>query len=196
MSGATATLRWSAATDNIGVVAYDILRDGKQIASVASTVRTYRDANAPIGPRAWQVRARDDAGNAATSAAQQKRVAKSSSRVSVVGTRQVGKAKSAARYSLKARARLLVDLHVTGTIGKAKLRIYVRSGHTRITLWRGVPGTSAPRVRLGSALARPGYVSIKLSRALHSGRIRLVLIPSGKMVVVGKGKNEPTVKVG
>jgi hypothetical protein len=150
----------------------------------------------PAGPRVWQVRSRDDAGNTATSAEQRQRVAKSRSRVSVVGTRQVGRAKSAARYSLKARARLLVDLHVTGTISKAKLRIYVRSGRTRVTVWRGVPGTSAPRVRLGSAIARRGFVNIRLSGTLHTGRIRLVLITSGKLVVVGKGKNEPTMKVG
>ena len=83
MSGATATLRWSAATDNIGVVAYDILRDGKQIASMASTVRTYKDVNVPAGTRVWQVRSRDDAGNTATSAEQRQRVVKSRSRVSV-----------------------------------------------------------------------------------------------------------------
>jgi hypothetical protein len=196
MSGATATLRWSAASDNIGVVAYDVIRDGKQIASVASTVRTYKDVNVPAGTRVWQVRSRDDAGLIATSAEQRQRVVKSRSRVSVVGAHLVGTTKSAARYSLKARARLLVDLRVTGTVSKAKLRIYVRSGRTRITVWRGTPGTSAPRVRLGSALARRGFVSIKLSRALHTGRIRLVLISSGKIVIVGKGAHEPAMKAG
>ena len=104
--------------------------------------------------------------------------------------------KTAARYSLKARARLLIDLRVIGTINKATLRLYVSSGRTRITLWRGIPGTSAPRLRLGSAVARRGLVSIKLDRALHAGRIRLVLIPSGKIVIVGKGAHEPTMKAG
>jgi hypothetical protein len=196
MSGTTATLRWSAATDNIGVVGYDVFRDGKQIASTSPSVRTYKDVNVPAGTRIWQVRARDDAGLSATSAGQRQRVVKSRSRVSVVGTRLAGSGKSSARYSLKARARLLVDLHVTGTISNAKLRLYVASGRTRITVWRGIPGTSAPRLRLGSVLARRGFVSIRLSRPLHAGRIRLVVIPSARVVIVGKGANGPTVRAG
>jgi hypothetical protein len=43
---------------------------------------------------------------------------------------------------------------------------------------------------------RRGYVTILLGRTLHSGRIRLVLITSGRMVVLGKGKHEPSVKAG
>ena len=196
MSNSTATLRWSAATDNIGVVGYDVIRDGKQIASMTSSVRTYNDGDAPAGTHAWQVRARDDAGLTATSAEQRQRVVKSRSRVSVVGTRLAVSGKSAARYSLKARGRLLIDLRVIGTINKPQLRLYLSSGRTRITIWRGIPGTSATRYRLGSASAHHGLVTIKLGRTLHSGRIRLVLVASGKMVIAGKGAHGPTMKAG
>ena len=92
--------------------------------------------------------------------------------------RPVGRGSGAARYSLKARGRLLVDLRIVGTVTKAKLRIYVSSGRGRITVWRGTPGSSAPRLRLGSALVRRGYVTIPLSRTFHAGRVRLVLIPA------------------
>ena len=30
------TLRWPAATDNVGVVAYDVLRDGTQVKTVTA----------------------------------------------------------------------------------------------------------------------------------------------------------------
>jgi hypothetical protein len=150
----------------------------------------------PAGTRVWQVRARDDAGNAATSAAQRQRVAKSRSRVSVVGTRLAGGGKTSARYSLKAQARLLIDLRVIGTINTATLHLYVNSGRTHLTLWRGTPGTSATRLRIGSAVARRGLVTIKLNRALHAGHIRLVLIPSAKVVIVAKGAQAPAVKAG
>jgi hypothetical protein len=196
MSGTAAVLRWSAATDNIGVVGYDVLRDGAQITSTTAAVRTYRDPGVTPGKHTWQVRARDDAGLFALSAAQSATVAKSKARASVLDTRLVGSSAKATSYRLKARSRLLIDLRVIGTVSKGKLRIYVSSGGTRLTLWRGTPGSSSPRLRLGSALARHGYVSIRLNRTLHAGRIRLVLIASGKVVVVGKGAHEPALQPG
>ena len=102
----------------------------------------------------------------------------------------------AARYSLAGPARLLLDLRVIGTLPKAVLRVYVQSGKGRITVWRGVPGSSTPRERLHSALVRHGYVTIHLGRTFHSGRIRLVLITSGRMVVIATGKHQPSIKAG
>ena len=62
--GTTVTLRWTAATDNVGVVGYDVLRDGKVIASQTAAVRSFTDRDVPVGPHAWIVRARDDAKSA------------------------------------------------------------------------------------------------------------------------------------
>ena len=123
-------------------------------------------------------------------------IKKSVSRASFVGMRMAGNGRKAARYALAGPARLLVDLRVVGTLRKPKLRVYVRSGRGRITVWRGTPGSSTPRLRLGSALARHGYVTIRLSRALHTGRIRLVLIASGRVVIVGTEARKPTMKAG
>ncbi len=44
--GATAVLRWTAATDNVGVVAYDVLRDGALVKTMTSAERTWSDAGA------------------------------------------------------------------------------------------------------------------------------------------------------
>lgn len=196
MSGSVAVLRWSAATDNIGVVGYDVLRDGTQIASMTAAVRSYRDTNVTAGTHHWQVRARDDAGLFALSAAQTAKVVKAKARASVLETRIAGSSAPGSRYTLRARTRLLVDLRVIGTIEKGSLRVYVSSGSTRLTLWRGTPGSSSTRLRLGSALARHGYVAIRLSHALHAGRIRLVVIASGRVVVAGAGAHGPEMQSG
>ena len=73
------------------------------------------------------------------------------------------------------------------------LRLYIKSGRGRITVWRH---SARPRraLRLGSALARRGWVTIRLGRTLHAGRIRLVLIASGRVVVVGTEARKPTMK--
>src|SRR4029077_2906875 len=65
--GRTVTLSWNSAVDNVGVVGYDVLRDGKLRASMTGAVRTYKDLNVPVGRHTWVVRARDNAGNATDS---------------------------------------------------------------------------------------------------------------------------------
>ena len=110
--------------------------------------------------------------------------------------RMAGGGKSGARYSLKPRERLLVDVRVVGTLAKPKLRIFVTSGRGRISVWRDVPGSSAPRLELGSAIARHGFVTIRLRRALHAGRIRLVLIAGGRVVIAAKAPHRPAIRAG
>ena len=60
MSGTTAALRWTPATDNVGVVAYDVLRDGTQIVkTMTAAVRTYGGSERHAGrPRLAGARAR------------------------------------------------------------------------------------------------------------------------------------------
>jgi hypothetical protein len=102
----------------------------------------------------------------------------------------------ASRYAIKGPARLLLDVRIVGTLKKAQLRLYVQSGKGRITVWRGTPGSSSPRERLHSALARRGFVTIKLGRTLHTGRTRLVLIASNRMVIAAKGNHKPSMRAG
>ena len=194
--GSSVTLHWPAATDNVGVVGYDVLRDDHQIARMTAALRAYRDADVPPGVHTWRVVARDDAGLTASSAPLTRRITKETARASVLGLRKVGGGSAAARYSLAPRGRLLVDVRVVGTLAKPLLRLYVHTGRGRITVWRGVPGSSAPRARLGSALARRGFMTIRLNRALHAGHIRLVLIAGGRVVIAGKGAHRPAMKTG
>jgi hypothetical protein len=61
VTGATVTLSWTAATDNVGVSRYVVTRDGKQIqAHVTSTHTTDRPGR---GKRVYTVQAVDAAGN-------------------------------------------------------------------------------------------------------------------------------------
>ncbi|MET1053596.1 MAG: RICIN domain-containing protein [Mycetocola sp.] len=64
VSGTTASLSWSAATDAVGVSGYVVYRNGAQIAEVASTVRTYSNTGLATGTTyAYTVRAKDAANN-------------------------------------------------------------------------------------------------------------------------------------
>jgi chitodextrinase len=54
-------LTWDASTDNVGVTGYQVLRDGKQVASVTGT--SYTDSVSAQGTYTYTVRALDAAGN-------------------------------------------------------------------------------------------------------------------------------------
>jgi hypothetical protein len=199
VKGTTVTLQWPPAVDNVGVVGYDVFRDDivNPVGTMTAAKRTYQDFKVKPGVHTWRVRSRDDADLTATSGPVSATVRKAAaSRANVLGLRMVGGGSGAARYSLKARGRLLVDLRVFGTIKKPRLRIWVASGRGRVTVWRGTPGSSSPRLRLGSSLVRHGYVTIRLNRAFHAGRSRLVLIAGRHVVIVGTGAHKPAMKAG
>ncbi|HET7740471.1 MAG TPA: hypothetical protein VFL67_07485, partial [Mycobacterium sp.] len=62
-SPSSVTLSWTASTDNVGVVGYDVFRGGTLLASVGA-VTTYADGTVSLGqPYSYAVRARDGAGN-------------------------------------------------------------------------------------------------------------------------------------
>jgi hypothetical protein len=198
-NGTTVTITWNAAADNIGVVGYDVLRNGSAVASVVGALRTYTYVNRNVKPGSYTyvVRARDDQGNATDSTGQNVVVKKPRVKATVVALKMAGALRGgAARYAINGPARLLLDVRIVGTLKKAKLRVYVESGKGRITVWRGTPGSSAPRERLHSAVARHGWVTIKLNRTLHPGRTRLVLIASNRMVIMAKGAHKPSMRAG
>lgn len=195
--GRTVTLTWKPAVDNVGVVGYDVFRDGRLLASMTGAQRTAKDFDVPLGRHTWIVRARDDAGNATDSAPQTLLVRKLRASATVVAVKMAGAARGhAARYNVAGSARLLIDVRVIGTLAKAKLRFWVQSGTGRITIWRGTPGSSSPRERLHSGLSRHGFVTIPLGQSLHAGRTRLVLIAGGHVVIVASGKHKPSLRAG
>lgn len=56
-------LTWAAATDNVGVTAYDVYANGELLTSVGGTVLAYTDVRPPNQTVTYHVRARDAAGN-------------------------------------------------------------------------------------------------------------------------------------
>ena len=57
-------LAWAAATDNVGIVAYDVFRNGIYLATLGPQVTTYTDTSATGGVKyTYRVAARDLAGN-------------------------------------------------------------------------------------------------------------------------------------
>src|SRR5438445_8311583 len=59
----TVELTWTAATDNVGVVSYGILRNGSPLVNVDAAFTTYRDLNVPPGTYTYTVDAADAVGN-------------------------------------------------------------------------------------------------------------------------------------
>ena len=70
-TAARVDLRWTAATDDVGVTGYDIVRDGVLLTTTAAAVTGFSDTTAAPGtPYLYEVRSRDAAGNRSASAAQ------------------------------------------------------------------------------------------------------------------------------
>lgn len=66
-SAAQVDLRWTAATDDVGVVGYDVLRDDVLLASTTTVATGYVDRTAaPATAYTYEVRSRDAAGNRST----------------------------------------------------------------------------------------------------------------------------------
>src|SRR6267154_2969482 len=62
-----ANLSWSASTDNVGVTAYILLRNGVQVATPATT--SFADTGLSVGTYSYTVAARDAAGNVSANSA-------------------------------------------------------------------------------------------------------------------------------
>jgi hypothetical protein len=63
LTGSTANLSWTAATDNVGVTGYQVSRNGTQVGTTTAATRTFSQANLAAGTYAYTVRAVDAAGN-------------------------------------------------------------------------------------------------------------------------------------
>jgi fibronectin type 3 domain-containing protein len=63
VSGSTVNLAWGAASDNVGVTGYRVLRNGSQVASLGASARSFSQSPVPAGSHTYGVRAVDAAGN-------------------------------------------------------------------------------------------------------------------------------------
>ncbi|MFE2758204.1 RICIN domain-containing protein, partial [Actinosynnema sp. NPDC059335] len=70
-SGTSVTVRWSPATDNVGVTGYEVLRDGVQVGSTSgATTTSFTDSGLAANTRyEYRVRARDAQANRSTPSA-------------------------------------------------------------------------------------------------------------------------------
>jgi M6 family metalloprotease-like protein len=63
VSGTSVDLAWGAATDNVGVTGYRVLRNDSQVASLGAKARSFSQNSLPAGSHTYAVRAVDAAGN-------------------------------------------------------------------------------------------------------------------------------------
>ncbi|RKS73842.1 glucose/arabinose dehydrogenase [Motilibacter peucedani] len=70
VDGTSVTLGWRASSDDVGVTAYVVARDGATVATVPGGTTAYTDSGlAPLQRYSWTVRARDAAGNVSAASA-------------------------------------------------------------------------------------------------------------------------------
>ena len=67
-NGLSRKVAWSAANDAVGVTSYDVVRNGRVIATVSAATLSYTDPTAPAGT-SYTVRAVDARGNRSASPA-------------------------------------------------------------------------------------------------------------------------------
>jgi hypothetical protein len=199
----TITLKWPAASDNVGVSGYQVLRAGAAMQIVSGTTTTYTDREVPAGPVHYEVRAFDAAGNGSRSLAVDTTSALTpsvavASAVKVVKTKGVkmmsvgGRAGSRAVLSFKlaqpfTRGVLKLNVLKAKATGKAvtKVRIFLAAG----------TGRTAPGKRLGEHTAKKGSISIPLGK-LPKGPLKLVVTASAGSVTLagtGAGKKAPMI---
>ena len=64
VSGGKVTVSWRAATDNVGVAFYRVMKNGRILTDVDASARSYRDDSPGSGYLRYSVTAFDAAGNA------------------------------------------------------------------------------------------------------------------------------------
>jgi hypothetical protein len=202
------TLTWSAATDNAGVVGYQVSRDGAPMPNVAGT--TFVDRSVPPGRHTWAVRAYDAAGlfsfprsvEATSSGTPKATVASSPKGAKVL------------RVGGRSGARVVLSFKITQSFQSAVLRLNVLkstpkvrvkgSGSlksrvtARVKLRVALPartGRTQAGKRLAERAVRRGTIQIPLGPQ-KVGVLRLVVTASGgSLTLAGTGaKKAPTIQ--
>jgi hypothetical protein len=202
------TIKWSAATDNVGVSVYQLLRDGAPIANVTGT--SYIDKNVPLGHHIWAVQAFDAAGNGSI-LRETDGTSPGPPKSTIASALKVVKSKGAKFVTVGGASgtRIVLSFNLTQAYARGSLHLQVvkstvqkvnrkraRTFKTkvRISLPAGVGRTTAGK-RLGERVARKGTVIIPLGR-LPVGPLRLVVTTSGGSVTIsgtGAGPKAPTI---
>ena len=198
--GSTVAVAWGAASDNVGVEAYEVRRDG----GVANRIRarSFGETGVAPGEHRWEVRALDSAGNASRWSGVVGVTTPDAPAV-VVAVKpgaKTGKATlrplSVAVRGALSRARI-VHLGAGGRIvlrfkpaaalpAGSRLIVKVAGGSGWLRLHRARGKLSTPGVRLASVRVAKGNrtVSLRLTRGLAAGTQTLVLVVQGGVVDV------------
>jgi Fibronectin type III domain len=201
VEGGTVTLKWPAATDNIGVSVYQVSRDGVAIQNLAAA--TYVDKNVPIGNHHYELRAYDAAGNGstiksvdATSVGPPRSIVASELRVvKTTGKKMVS-------VGGKQGTRIVLSFKLTQTFAPGVLRLHVikskPTGKAVTKVRISLPartGSNAAGKRIGERLAKKGTISIPLGK-LQPGPLRLVVTATAGTITLsgtGAGSKAPTI---
>jgi fibronectin type 3 domain-containing protein len=133
-SGNVTVTLGAAATDNVGVVAYDIYRDGSYRATVPAAVTRWTDVGVPGGTHTWTVKARDQRDNASTASAVSNAVTLPDTTAPTPPGRPVAQVAAGAPHTVG-----LSWAAATDDVGVTSYRV-LRNGAVILT---GVTGTSA-----------------------------------------------------
>jgi hypothetical protein len=203
--GANVALKWSAATDNVGVSVYQILRAGVPIMNV--TGLTFTDKDVAAGIYQYDVRAFDAAGNGSIL---HSATAKSDGppKTTIASALRVVKWKGAKTFKVwggSSGARIVISFTLPETYPRATLRLQVVKSTVvrgkaqakvkartklRVSLPMGT-GRTLPGTRLAERVAKKGILLIPL-KGMPKGPLRLILTATGGTVTIagtGAGPN-------
>jgi chitodextrinase len=195
-TGGTVTLRWGAASDNVGVAGYQVSRDGQPAKTVPAPI--FVDTNVPAGLHEWDVVAFDAAGNRSSSRGSTPLMttgtpkATSASLLRIVPSKGV----KSVRIGGKSGSRLVLSFKLTEQFSPAVLRLHVLSGKAklRVSLPSGA-GRTTPGVRLAERPAKKGTLLIPIGN-MHPQTLKIVVTSSaGKLVTLAgpKGSKAPMI---
>jgi hypothetical protein len=187
-SGATITLDWGAASDNVGVTGYRVRRDGQIVGTTTDT--GFTDRNVPAGSHDWTITALDAAGH--ESAARDfsyvttgPAIATKASSIRIYGSTGV----KGVHVGGKAGVRLVLVFKLAQTVNRAELdlRVLAGSARLRVSLPSGRGRTTAGK-RLAERPAKKGLVRLAIGK-MPEGTIRLIVTSShgGTLTLAGTG---------
>jgi len=190
------SLRWTAATDNSGVIAkYTISRTtngGTPLLLGSTATTTFVDKSVPAGANSWTVIAYDAAGNPSRSRTTTSPITSAAvvaplqaSSVQVLGATGV----RLLRYGGKSGSRMLLTFNLKATVVPAQLNLRVLSGNAKVKV--SLPlgkGRTTPGKRINELRAKKGTLTIPLGK-MPRGKLRLIVTASqGKMVTLSAPK--------
>jgi hypothetical protein len=198
--GSTAAIAWGTASDNVGVEAYEVRRDGGMATRIRA--RSFGETGVEPGEHLWEVRALDSAGNASRWSGVAGVTTPDAAAVAVAVTpgAKAGKAtlrplgvvvkgarRSASIAHLAAGGRIVLRFKPAVALpAGSNLIVKVAGGSGWLRLHRAQSKLATPGARLASVRVAKGSrtVSLRLTQGLAAGAQTLVLVAQGGSIDV------------